>query len=443
MTIVAGGCRKYLNKFPDDGLTAPTTVAGFQALLDNNLLTTNVTPGLGPLGTGDLYLDSTDWVGFDAMSRGAYVWDASTYQPANSGSWSTAYQAIYYCDVVIAGVGQVATPDSVTKAASREVLGSALFVRALLFYYIQETYGQPYRPASAGIDPGIPLRISEDPTLNVPRASVRSVFKQIDNDLMEAVGLLPTAPQMENPNRPCRSAAFGLLARSALTQQDYARARRWADSSLGLYDVLLDYNTVDSMQSRPFPARGNPEILFQSSAITYQLQVSPLARVDSLLYASYDRDDLRRVLFFSPSPRGGVYFKGHYTGLRYIFSGVSVDEVLLIRAEAAAEMGDLAAALSDLNTLLIKRWRKGRFQAVVAGSADEALQMIVREFRKETLCRESRWADLRRLKQDARFSDTIQRALGSSHPLLLPNSPRYTYLIPDEEIQLNGITQNP
>ncbi|HEY4335521.1 MAG TPA: RagB/SusD family nutrient uptake outer membrane protein, partial [Puia sp.] len=393
------------------------------------------------LGVGDFRIDSAGWSGADAMSRGAYVWDPQIYQPANGGSWSVPYQAIYFCNVVLTGIGEVATPDSATVAARNAVRGSALFIRALLFYYLEETFGQPYRPASAATDPGIPLRIGEDPTVVAPRATVRAVFDQIDNDLKAAIPLLPVAVQVENPNRPCRSAAFGLLARSALTQQNYRQARQWADSSLQLYAVLADFNNFDSTQSRPFPVRGNPEVLFQSSAVAYQLQVSPQSRVDSPLYASYEVNDLRRVLFFSPASGGSVYFKGHYTGLHAVFSGIATDEIFLIRAESAAEMGDAGGALSDLNTLLSRRWRKGSFQPLTASSADAALALVIREFRKETLFRESRWADLRRLNQDPRFADTLKRTLGNIR--LLPNSPRYTYLIPDEEIRLSGIAQNP
>ncbi|GGB26304.1 RagB/SusD family nutrient uptake outer membrane protein [Puia dinghuensis] len=443
LVIVLSGCKKYLNTIADGSLTVPATVDDYQSLLDNHQLTEKVTPGLGPLGITDWYTDSASWASAETMSKGAYGWDPSIYQPANGSSWSTAYQAIYTCNVIIAGIQRVPAPDKDTRIAANAVLGGALFIRSLLFYYLEETFGQPFRPATAAVDAGIPLRTSSDPTQPAPRATVQAVFKQIDADLMQAVSLLPAALQVNNPNRPCQSAALALLARSCLTQQNYPQARKWADSSLRLYPVLLDYNTLDSSAAYPFPTRENPEVLFQCSTLAYKLQYSTSSKVDSNLYRSYDPNDLRRVFFFSPAPGGGVNFKGYYTGVRYIFSGIATDEVYLMRAECAARAGDIAAALADLNALLSQRWRKGFFQPLTAQSGDEALRLVVRETRKETLFRELRWADQRRLSKDARFADTLIRTVGGSVRLLPPNSPRYTYLIPDEEVRLGGVAQNP
>jgi len=70
---------------------------------------------------------------------------------------------------------------------------------------------------------------------------------------------------------------------------------------------------------------------------------------------------------------------------------------------------------------------------------DEALALVLMERRKETLFREVRWADLRRLNQD---SGTLRRIVGDTVYTLLPGDPRYAYPIPAEEINIGGIEQN-
>jgi hypothetical protein len=317
-------------------------------------------------------------------------------------------------------------------------------LRALHCYYLQETFGQPYRPATAGTDLGIPLQLTDNTNQPVTRATVQEVYRQIIRDDSMAIALLPVGIQSANPNRPCRPAAYALLARVYLTMQDSANAERYADDCLNLYSTLVDYNTVDSSEAHPFPLTGNKEVLFQCSAYNYPVMYNDMAEVDSNLYRSYAINDLRRAVFFRPAPSGdgGVCFKGNYTGQLYLFSGLAVDEVYLIRAECRARSGNIAGAMSDLNTLLSSRWRSGTFQPYTAATADQALALVLTERRKETLFRELRWSDLRRLNQDPRFAISLIRILAEQVDTLPPLNDRYTYPIPENEIQLSGIPQN-
>ena len=245
-------------------------------------------------------------------------------------------------------------------------------------------------------------------------------------------------------NRPGRPAAMALLARVYLSLGDYPKALLWADSCLNAYNSLLDYNTVKAAVRRPFPDNANPEILFQCSANDYLAPYYGSIRVDSSLYSSYDSNDLRRSIFFQPTLSGdGVFFKGNYTGGFYPFSGLATDEVYLTRAECYARTGSAAAALKDLDTLMIYRKKAGTFRPYTVTTADSALRIVLRERRKETLFRELRWVDLRRLNPDPRFAVTITRSLGALSYTLLPGDLRYTFLIPESEIKYSGIAQNP
>ncbi|HEY6899997.1 MAG TPA: RagB/SusD family nutrient uptake outer membrane protein, partial [Puia sp.] len=309
------------------------------------------------------------------------------------------------------------------------------------FFMLEETYGQPYRPATAATDLGIPLRLDGDALQPVVRSSVKAVFDQIITDLNTAAPWLPLAPQPGAPNHPSRSAAFALLARVALAQQDYAAARTYADSSLALYSTLLNYDTVTG-GTHPFDYINSPELLYQCSGNSYSALFASTTIVDTALYNSYAVDDRRRDLFFQKLASGkGVGFKGYYSVGHLVFSGIAVDEVYLIRAECRARLRDGAGALADLNTLLTRRWKTGAYTPYT-NSAD-ILGLILSERRKEMVYREMRWSDLRRLNQDPYFATTLKRTMGGASVLLPPNDPRYAWKIPVSEINMSHIQQNP
>jgi hypothetical protein len=57
----------------------------------------------------------------------------------------------------------------------------------------------------------------------------------------------------------------------------------------------------------------------------------------------------------------------------------------LIGAECAARLGDKEKSLEMLNSLLIKRYKIGKYKPLMANSDQEALDLVLRERRKELL----------------------------------------------------------
>jgi len=435
-------CGKFLEKVPDPSLAIPTTVSGFRELLDNDLITNNSTPGLGILGSDDIMLNFTTWQTTDPTPKSAYIWEKEIYEDDAAFPWSAPYKVIYYCNVVMDWMPGVAIPDAATQREYDAVIGTALFTRAFQFQNLEETFGQIFRPGLASSAMGIPLRLVSDPHLQVGRASVQQVYDQIIKDLKRSIPLLPDEVQFTRRNRPCKPAAYALLSRAYLSIQDYDNGRIYADSCLRLYNKLVDYDTVNAAASRPFSISGNDEVLYQCTAVNFRAQSQPSTQVDTLLYGSYAADDLRKSIFFKASGTGH-YFRAHYSGRTYLFSGLAVDEVYLTRAECYARMGRDQEALADLNALLTRRWKKGTFQPYEVATAGDVLSLVLAERRKETLFRETRWADLRRLNQEGHAGGALRRVLNDNEYLLTPGDPRYAYPIPKEEVRLGDIPQNP
>lgn len=444
LTACQTSCKKDLNRVPSSSITAPQTLQDLRALMDYNKMTENSTPGLGLFGSDDCLLRYPVWQGTAIIVKNAYVWKKDIFGDEKVPSWNDPYAVVYQCNVVLNYLPGMPVPDTAGEVEHNAIEGAALFIRAFEFYSLEETFGQPYRPGSADSDPGIPLHLRPDLHERVGRSTVEKVYAQIIADAKKAATLLPDEVQFSNRNRPCKPAAFALLARAYLTMQEYDSAWKYADSSLYYYDTLMRYDTVNAAAMKPFPATGNDEVLYQSSAVNIAAQYLPTTEVDTALYDSYADDDLRKFVFFQTTPSGtGHYFKGSYSGKLFIFSGLATDEVYLIRAECYARTGYQAKALQDLNALLSRRWKTGTFQPYADTADAQVLPLILNERRKETVFRELRWGDLRRLYQEAHSGPILQRNLNGSVYTLMSGDPRFAYPIPVSEIILGGIQQNP
>lgn len=432
-------CKKYLDKVPDSRLAVPATLEEFQQLLDNELMFTNNSPALGEFSSDDIHLSHTALQAAVPVVRNAYMWEKDIYKGQANNDWNNLYTQVYYANIVLEGIGDLAVTSG-NQAKYNVIKSSALFYRAHAFYHLLETYSKPYNAATAASDLGIPLRLSADLNEKAVRASVQASYERIIQDIQDAIHTLPTAIPFTNLNRPSKPVAFALLARVYLSMQDYQKAGQYADSSLQLYRELTDFNTLNASTTLPFAGLIN-EVMYQSTEAYYNIIFYP---VDTTLYTLYDENDIRREIFFRNNTATGIKeFKGSYSTSVYLFSGFATDEMYLIRAECSARNGNVTAAMSDLNELLEKRWKTGAFVPFTAATPDEALGKILVERRKELVFRGLRWSDLRRLNRQNAWAISLTRVLDGNTVTLPPNDLRYTFPIPDNEIRLSGIQQNP
>ena len=234
-----------------------------------------------------------------------------------------------------------------------------------------------------------------------------------------------------------------MLARTYLSMRKYNEAGAWADSCLNVYNTVLDYNTLNTNISNPIPMY-NAEVVFHSMAYVDGYFFSPdNCRIDSVLYQSYDNNDIRKKAFFKVvKAPNTVTWCGSYEGSDYPFSGIATDELLLIKAECQARAGKVTEAMSTLNSLLVKRWKTGTFVPFTAANKEAALTLVLTERRKELLVRGLRWTDLRRLNSESGRETTLTRNLNNQVYKLLPGDTRYTLPIPYSVINMSGIAQN-
>lgn len=449
LLIAIIGCSKskYLDAKPNEKLVVPESLQDFQAILDNdnymngNSFYEGVVPFLGETGCDDYYVNSSiNSLTDDYLNL--YKWDDNIYSNGFNINWSFGYRCVFYSNVVLDGLSKTNVAQDL-QTSYNNIKGSALFYRSFTFFQLAQVFAPVYDSSTAKTDLGLALRLTSDINEAIQRASVQETYDRIITDLKNAAPLLPVIPLYKT--RPSRPAAYALLAKTYLSMRDYNNAFLYSDSCLQIVNDLLDYSKVDTLDGGPFSfpfALFNTEVIFHSQMIGNPIVLSDIGRVDSLLFISYDTNDLRKKLFFSDL-QGSFSFRGSYTNSSFLFSGLATDEIYLIRAECNARKNNINDAMTDLNILLQKRWKDGLFLPFTASSPEEALTTILLERRKELVFRGSRWTDLRRLNREG-ANISITRILNGQTFILTPNSLKYTYLIPPDVIGFNtGMQQNP
>lgn len=433
------GCKKdWLEVKQNINTVVPSTLADLKAILNNSYLVFSAeNRGILDVCADEFFYTDEAFKATSEIARNAYIWNSDVFGgAAYVGEWNKAYEQIFSANAVLEGLERI-NVNSQNQKEWQNIRGAALFFRARAFFNLVQIFSPVYRSDDEQEKQGIPLRLNTDSAIPSVRSSVSETYKTIIDDLHSAVDLLNENSLVKT--LPEKAAAYAFLARCYLTMGLYTDAAQNALYSLELKNTLIDYNTVDNEANYPFE-RFNEEVLF-SSQLSSSYYSHYLGRIDTVLYESFENHDLRKGLFFRNMGDGYFTFRGNYTGDIDAFGGIAVDEVLLIRAEALARLGKTEDALIELNYLLKNRYARNNFTPIQTGSAEEALNFILVERKKELLFRGLRWIDIKRLNESG-SQISLTRKLGANIHTLQAGDPKYVLPIPDYVVQINGINQN-
>ena len=433
-------CKKFLDEKQDQKLVVPKTVQDLQSLLEVWFTVNRYGPQMGEVSADDYYMTNEDWLASNEYLRRGYVWEGrNLFTPGSNNDWGNTYYNIYRANTVLFYLDKI---DRVPgdQPSWNTTKGTAHFLRGSWFAQVAWIWSQAYNRNTASADLGIPLRLTPDFNERTHRSNLQQTYDQIIFDLKEAAFYLPE--RASHPISPSKSAAFGWLSRVYLSMGEYDSAGVYAGKAISLHPDLMDFNDLNAAANAPI-ASFNKEVIYHS--VINKTLSTTRARIDTLLYNSYDNNDLRKAVYFRFFSNRYI-FKGSYDGSDVAggwFNGIASDEMYLNRAEYYARNGDKDEALQDLNTLMIKRWRNnGTWMPILAASSEEALTIILSERRKELTQRGLRWMDIKRLnKQGANIS--LRRIINATEYNLQPNDKKYALPIPEDVIQMTGIPQNP
>ncbi|MBE8720860.1 RagB/SusD family nutrient uptake outer membrane protein [Sphingobacterium pedocola] len=431
------GCENFLEIRPDKKMVIATKLDDLQAIFDN---TGVIKPqaNLVEVIADSYYLSDADYMAQSVVTRQYYVRETPLID--YSQGWTSYYRTIFYVNEILAGLQKIGY-SAIELPKARHLEGSALFVRALSYYHLAQLFTVPYDDATVVNEKGLPLRLSPDFNQVVKRSSQLGTYQQIIADFRNSIRLLPvTKPTY--PTRPWKAAAYAGLANVYLTMENYALAETYADSVLQITNQLMDFSMLDQQAEVPFLPY-NAEVLYFSNFG----QVGPLSNrllnVDTLLYRSYADADLRKSVYFKLRTNGTVQYKGDYLiQNQSFFNGLTIAEMLLVRAECKARRGDSNGAAQDLKKLMDSRWTANHY--VIPGNLNDAgiLNLILEERRRELVFKGRRWYDIRRLHGASDKSIKLSRKIGDeTYEISSSDNSLNTLNIPDEVRQLGGYDQ--
>ncbi|MFH1118309.1 MAG: RagB/SusD family nutrient uptake outer membrane protein [Bacteroidota bacterium] len=296
--------------------------------------------------------------------------------------WGFAYEAIARANNVIANVPAVSMDETIRN----RIIGEAKFLRAYSYFNLVNVFGK------------VPLKLLPQismETIHVPLSEVSAIYQQIEQDLSDAVGVLPDNYDASDAGRITRGAALAMLGKVKLYRQEWSAAIGYFQQvdALGIYKLLPDYadnfrldheNSIESIfeiqhlsGQEPFTgnalnqwfapaAEGGYYFNAPTQGLVDAFERSITGEVDPRLDATLGRDGqiwLNGETFSeSWSPSTGYLTKKHQQPLSEVSSSLKGDgdlnyiylryaDVLLMKAEAFIENGQADSARANLNKI--------------------------------------------------------------------------------------------
>ena len=368
-----------------------------------------------------------------------YSYNVTAATATHRDFYARAYQTIKAANNVIANIDNIEVVGADNIARRDAAKGQALFARALAHFDLVRLIGRPYTDGN-GANLGVPLVLSvEDEGNN--RATVAEVYEQVIADLEAATPLL----SFSTPFKISDQAAQALLSRVYLYKGDNQKAIDAANNVAG-FELLSGQAYADSWADRG----SSEEIFTLLRDLTESAGADNLGRIfthpsttgygdvrptDDIINLYSDGDV--RLSFFRPIAGDEYLYK--YPGEEGVPGLASprivrYAEVLLNRAEANAKLGNLGAALSDVNAIRIARGASALSSVTVEG--------VLEERRRELAFEGHRLFDLTRNGQGVNRIDNSN--LGGAPSVIEFNDPKIILPIPEREIDINpSIQQNP
>ncbi|GAC1368282.1 MAG: RagB/SusD family nutrient uptake outer membrane protein [Hymenobacter sp.] len=494
--VMASGCKDYLNVAPQGQLSedAIRNDPGAAQKLVDGVYNAMYLGGFGPDVHGLQFVILTD-IASDDSDKGsspndygdAGQVDKFTLNSTNSNInnvWNGYYQAISRANQALDKIPLSPASDEVKN----KLLGEVKFLRGYFYFNLVRLYGGVPKldrvPATSEIN---------NPALQ-QRATAADIYAFIISDLQFAVDNLPLKSATQT-GRATKAAAQGMLAKVYLYQKNYQKAFDLTNEIItgksGAYALYPKYEDIWRT-----PGANSSESIFEvqtginaacnnSAVELYTVSQGPRSggkggwadlgfgfnSPTTQLVAAYEPGDVRKagsIIFIQPTAPAGtrstgtvlwdgfrIPSKDSVENFRYSYKAyhsrtkepncgnndflpknirvLRYAEILLIHAEAAVQLGNAAAATTDLNMV---RSRAG------LGAKPATLANIWQERRVELALEHDRFFDL--VRQESVQPGRIV-PLFAAQGITFTKGKNELFPIPQPQIDLSGgvLTQNP
>ncbi len=419
---------------------------------------------------------ASDEVRIGLGNRGQGLQEHSFTLTSNDGNITTAWNSMY--DMLDNANRVIRAAESIELNSGEEttrdqIVGEALAIRAWQHFDLLRMYAPSFDPSASGVPISNRVLAFGTDDLNFPRNTVGEVLAQIEQDLIDASNLIPSSAN--NINRFSLTAIKALQARVALyvgTTESLNEAVNLTTEVLAEVPLVSGTDYIDMFREDPSETPANPtEVILQierdqfdprigtnwtdiNGDVFFSMSTDLLSDISN---AGSSRQTVNLDLETSINPAEATpdeLIVGKYLGTSAL-SGVNnikvfrSSEMLLIRAEANAILGNLPAARTDIEALRATRGSSVTTPVAYAG-LNEAIADIALERRVELAFEGHRLFDLKRFGLGiARPNDDCSNPTRVSPTTcnLDAGSFRFTFPIPQSEIFANdGIgpeDQNP
>lgn len=471
--LMAQSCSDFLNLEPESQSIAVTNTSADSVLYHSaDELEAALAGVYGDFKNEYYQLDY--FVNGDAQADDAY---AGGDNPANfqiddyrldatntnvSRDWAYLYATIGKANSVINNAGKVNDP-ALTAQRKAEILGEASFIRAFMYFQLVQLWGDV--PLQLTTVKSISAANLEEiyPILFPERQPQEEVYRQIVSDLETALAnVRTTAP---HKGFATKGAVNAVLAKvyAAQAPQNWDKVKSYCDAVIGGgYSLLADYNQLWDNNNE-----NSAEAIFEinyNGGITDGNWGTKIFRgldwkkfnlpSNDLVRAFDNENDVIRkdasVVFLDVS---GKWSDAHWPQTHYPFINkyhnfnegsaqnyifIRLADILLLKAEALNETGDVAGAAALVNQI------RSRVNLPNTTAADQlAMRLAIEKERRLELAFEGhRWYDL---KRTGRAIAVMNAATGANNENLGYNltDNRLVWPIPQAELDKNSkLVQN-
>lgn len=371
--------------------------------------------------------------------------------------WAFYYKVINAANNLLANIDGAVGP----QEEKNDIKGQALAYRAWAYYRLSIYYCKTYSAGQSS--PGVPMYLTPttDQTEGAPRGTVGDLYNQMVTDLTQSVTLLANVPASSNKSYISLATAQGIYAKVALTMENWTKANEMATASIsnaGGVAALMD----SAAYRGGFNSSTNKEWMWASKLTPDQTQaysiICFLSFVDATNAQGYagggetwrkitkqlldkiPATDVRKLTF--ASDRKQLKFRiADPSKWEYDNLYMRIAEMFLIKAEAEANSGNSAGAISTLETLVKKRNPNYSYATTpyYTGSGDKLKEEIYLQRRIELYLEGVSYADIQRLKKPLeRPTGTGNHDIGKAQVSTMPaGDNRFVFKIPQSEIDAN------
>ncbi len=355
--------------------------------------------------------------------------------------WKRGYAIITNANTILSYTGDLKTayPNDVDEI--RRIEAEAYFLRALAHFDLVRCYAQPYGYTEDASHLGVPIAdhlLGTDEL--IARSSVKKVYEQIVKDLNTAHDILGDAAPSD-ANYISGMACNALLARVYLYMQNYALAEEYADKVIPLLTL-----TPQGAYAAMFTGEEiGEEAIFRLTGYYAGHSLKTFYNYESAIFVPtsdfenlFRPDDVRRTLLYAPDQSLACMKYYDLSSLVpdeqfYHITVLRGSEMYLIRAEARCKQNNLEDAAADLQKIQARALGLSESSIEISyNTADDLMELIKEERRKEFFAEGHRFFDL------ARWGDDIVRPDDTNSAMKRLEYPDYRYALPITRVEMDA-----